>query len=101
MARSKLSEEMLKEKVNKYSRPKNCENLVGAKVNPEIRPTVRLETRSRDLKTQKIQNTILKAITLLAVLTDSLLNVKGKNDADTAKAVRHSGQCSSAYACKL
>ena len=38
---------------------------------------------------QKIQNTILKAITPLAELTDSLLNVKSKNDAiDTAKAVK-------------
>ena len=37
---------------------------------------------------QKIQNTILKAKTPLAELTDSLLNIKGKNDAiDTAKAV--------------
>ena len=29
MARTKLSEEKLKEKLNKYSRPQNCENLVG------------------------------------------------------------------------
>ena len=37
---------------------------------------------------QKIQNTILRATTPLAELTDSLLNIKGKNDAiDTAKAV--------------
>ena len=39
---------------------------------------------------QKIQNTISKAITPLAELTDSLLNVKSKNNAiDTAKEVRH------------
>ena len=38
MARSKLSEEKLKEKLNKYSRPQNYENLVGAKVNPEYGP---------------------------------------------------------------
>ena len=86
MARSKLSEEKLKEKLNKYSRPQNCENLVGAKVNPEIWSKIRPETRSRDLKMPKIQNTILKAITPLAELSDSL---KSKNDVfDTAKAVR-------------
>ena len=85
MARSKLSEE----KLNKYSRPQNCENLVGAKVNPEIWSKIRPETRSRDLKMQKIQNTILKAITPLTELSDSLLNLKSKNDVfDTAKAVR-------------
>ena len=89
MARSKLSEEKLKEKLNKYSRPQNCENLVGAKVNPEIWSKIRPETRSHDLKMQKIQNTILKAITPLAELSDSLLNLKSKNDVfDTAKAVR-------------
>ena len=89
MARSKLSEEKLKEKLNKYSRPQNCENLVGAKVNPEIWSKIRPQTRSRDLKMQKIQNTILKAITPLAELSDSLLNLKSKNDVfDTAKAVR-------------
>ncbi|XP_068675354.1 uncharacterized protein [Montipora foliosa] len=38
---------------------------------------------------QKIQNTILKAITPLAELSDSLSNLKSKNDVfDTAKAVR-------------
>ena len=89
MARRKLSEEKLKEKLNKYSRPQNCENLVGAKVNPEIWSKIRPDTRSRDLKMQKIQNTILKAITPLAELSDSLLNLKSKNDGfDTAKAVR-------------
>ena len=82
MARTKLSEEKLKEKLNKYSLPQNCENLVGAKVNPEIWSKIRPETRSSDLKMQKIQNTILKAITPLAELTDSLLN------ANDAKAVR-------------
>ena len=49
-ARSKLSVEKLKEKLNKHSRPQNCENLVGAKVNPEIWSKIRPETRSRDLK---------------------------------------------------
>ena len=89
MASNKLSEEKLKEKLNKYSRPQNCEKLVGAKVNPEIWSKIRPETRSRDLKMQKIQNTILKAITPLAELSDSLLNLKSKNDVfDTAKAVR-------------
>ena len=89
MARSKLTEEKLKEKLNKYSRPQNCENLVGAKVNPEIWSKIRPEIRSHDLKMQNIQNTILKAITPLAHLSDSLLNLKCKNDVfNTAKAVR-------------
>ena len=86
---NKMARRKLKEKLNKYSRTQNCENLVGAKVNPEIWSKMRPETRSRDLKMQKIQNTILKGITPLAELSDSLLNLKSKNDVfDTAKAVR-------------
>ena len=36
MARSKLADDKLKEKLMQYTRPKNCEKLVGTKVNPEI-----------------------------------------------------------------
>ena len=53
MARSKFSQEKFKEKLNKYSRPQNCENLVGANLNPEIWSKIRPETRSRHLKMQK------------------------------------------------
>ena len=89
MARNKLNDDKLKEKLNKYPRPKNCENLVGAKVNPEIWSKVRPETRSRYLKLQKIQNSILKAIMPLADLTDSLLTAKSKGaDIDTNKAIK-------------
>ena len=69
MARSKLSQEKFKEKLNKYSHPQNCENLVGANFNPEIWSKIRPETRSRHLKMQK-SYTILKPLTPLADLTD-------------------------------
>ena len=36
MARSKLADDKLKRKLTQYTRPKNCEKLVGTKVNPEI-----------------------------------------------------------------
>ena len=64
---------------------------------------IRPETRSRDLKMQKVQNTILKAITPLADLSDSLLNLKSKNDVfDTAKAVRQIlDSVALSYTCKL
>lgn len=35
MARNKLNKDKLKEKLNKYQRPKDGKNLVGAKANPE------------------------------------------------------------------
>ena len=93
MARSKLSEEKFKDKLSKYSSPKNCENLVVAKVNPG--PKVKSDPKYDQTpeavtsRCKKSRNTILKAITPLAELTDSLLKVKSKNDdVDTAKALR-------------
>ena len=41
MARSKLADDKLKEKLTQYTRPKNCEKLVGTKVNPEIWAKIR------------------------------------------------------------
>ena len=36
MVKNKLSEENAKEKLTKYNRPQNCENLVSTRVNPQI-----------------------------------------------------------------
>ena len=54
-----LADDKLKEKLTQYTRPKNCEKLLGTKVNPEIWAKISLATRSRDL--QKIQTTLLRS----------------------------------------
>ena len=48
MVKTSLSEEIIKEKHEKYNRPENCENLINTRVHPEIWSKVRSNTRSRD-----------------------------------------------------
>ena len=73
MIRTKLSDEKLKEKLSNYSRPGNCENVPGTKVNPEVWSKIRSGTRSRDLKLQRLQNVIQKATIQLIKLTDQCM----------------------------
>ena len=73
MIRTKLSDEKLKEKLSNCSRPGNCENVTGTKVNPEVWSKIRSGTRSRDLKLQRLQNVIQKATIPLIKLTDQCM----------------------------
>ena len=54
MVKTKLSEENAKDKLAKYDRPRNCENLVSTRVNPQIWAKMRSSSKSRDLRMQKI-----------------------------------------------
>ena len=91
MTRTKLSDENLKEKLSNCSRPGNCENVTGTKVNPEVWSKIRPGTRSRDLKLQRLQYAIQKVtIPLIKILTDqcmkreiSSLKLSDKNVART------------------
>ena len=55
MVKTSLSEKKRKEKHDKNNRPENCENLINSRVNPEIWSKLRSNTRSRDLKMQKLE----------------------------------------------
>ena len=71
-----LSEDNAKEKLGKYNRPQNCENLVTTRVNPEIWAKMRSSSKSRDLKMQKIETCMLKSMHPIISLTDKLLVLK-------------------------
>ena len=73
MVRTKLSDEKLKEKLSSCSRPANCENLTATKVNPEVWSKIQSGTRSRDLKFQRLQNIVPKAVIPLIKLTDQCM----------------------------
>ena len=85
LARSKMSDDKLKEKLSKYNRPQNCEKLVTPKVNSEIWAKISSSTRSRDVKLQKIQTMLMKATTVLVGLADKL--VKDEKDNSTVKSM--------------
>jgi len=78
MVKTMLSEDNAKEKLGKYNRPQNCENLVSTRVNPEIWAKMRSSSKSRDLKMQKIETSMLKSMHPIISLTDKLLALKSK-----------------------
>ena len=69
MARSKLADDKLKEKLTQYTRPKNCEKLVGTKVNPEIwakispATTVSVEVTDKFLESKDQSKSLLNEAT--------------------------------------
>ena len=76
MVKTSLSEEKIKEKHEKYNRPENCENLINTRVNPEIWSKIRSNTRSRDLKMQKLETSLLKSMIPIVKMSDKLLELK-------------------------
>ena len=76
MVKTKLTEENAKDKLAKYNRPQNCENLVSTRVNPQIWAKMRSSSKSRDLRMQKIETSMLKSVHPIISLTDKLLSLK-------------------------
>lgn len=62
MVKTMLSEDNAKEKLAKYNRPQNCQNLVSTRVNPEILGKMRSNSKSKDLCMQKIETIRLKSM---------------------------------------
>ena len=76
MVKTKFSEENAKHKLVKYNRPQNCENVVSTRVNPQIWAKMRSSSKSRDLRMEKIDTSMLKSMHLIISLTDKLLSLK-------------------------
>ena len=81
MVKTSLFEEKVKEKHEKHNRPENCENLIiiNTRVNPEIWTKVRSNTRSRDLKMQKLETSLLKSMIPIVKMSDKLLEFKSNS----------------------
>ena len=76
MVKTKLSEDNAKDKLAKYNRPQNYENLVSTRVNPQIWAKMRASSKSRDLRIQMIETGMLKSMHPIVNLTDKLLSLK-------------------------
>ena len=68
-----LNEDKLKEKFGQYSRPENCVKLAILKINPEISMKLNRSASRQDLQMANIQRAIIKAITALTQLAETLL----------------------------
>lgn len=72
MAKGQISEEKMKEKMNKYARPKNLK-VVVPKVNPEIWSILDRATRGADLKLQQYQKALCTATYALTNIWQTIL----------------------------
>lgn len=70
---SKLGENKVKETVEKYNRPENCEKLLAPKVNPEIWEKLTHYGKKQDLRLSAIQNMIVKVGAIIAQSTQKLM----------------------------
>ena len=69
-----LPEEKLQEKMNKYHRPGNCENLTKVRVNQAVWDNLSPSVRSHDVKMQKVQTSLFKGMCALTSMTNKLLD---------------------------
>ena len=82
---SKLDESKLKDKMEKYDRPKNCEKLIVPRVNPEIWSTLNHTVRGSDLKLVNFQKTLVKVGVALTQSTETLLSMRAKHGCSDAE----------------
>ena len=74
----KLSEEVLTKTQNRYNRPENGECLSTTKANHLIWDKLKPETRSNDIKLQRVQCTLVKGVTPMVSIVEKLLEAKDK-----------------------
>jgi hypothetical protein len=68
-----LSEEKLQDKLNKYPSPENCKALSKVRVNQLIWDNLQPNTRSQDLRFQKVQTALIKGMAAIVRATDTAL----------------------------
>ena len=74
--RTPINKEKLVKKLESHHRPENLDSLKVKKYNTEIwSEMLQSKTRSKDLKTQKLQGCILKAVGVISKVTDTLINL--------------------------
>ena len=85
-----MSEEKFKEKTDSILRPENCHMLGPVKVNTEIWNNLRPETRTADIKFQKLLNGIQKGLIPMVQLADTLMEtLDGSRNIPSTKSILH------------
>ena len=74
LIKDRLPEEKLQDKMNKYHRPGNCENLTKVRVNQAVWDNLSPSVRSYDVKMQKVQTSLFKGMCALTSMTNKLLD---------------------------
>ena len=69
----RLADEKLKEKLTAGLVPNNCDCLMATRVNPEIWEKLTTNSKSRDIKAQRIHNAIVQAMLAITSAADTLV----------------------------
>ena len=85
---AKLSEPKMKEKMEKYSRPGNCDKLTVPRVKTEIWDKLDNKTRQQDLRISSIQQSVVKVGAILALATKTLVQLRQKQLPEVDKLVK-------------
>jgi len=76
----KLTESKLKEKLELYARPGNCDKLKAPEVNHEIWGKLKTPQKTRDLRMSNVQKTIIKATVGVVEVANELIQAKSNNN---------------------
>ena len=83
LMREKPSEDKLTELKKLYETPENCDSLTETKVNQGVWNNLDESARSMDLKFQKVQKCLVKGITSVVSIVDTLLLCEKPPDSET------------------
>ena len=77
----------MKTLLDNYHQPQNCGDLMNVKVNLEIWAEMKPDTKAKDVKVQKLQGKVVKAVATMATVTDGLIKEKATAKGKSALAL--------------
>ena len=88
-----LSQDLVKERGEKYPPPANCKYLTPAMVNEEIWDLLSRKNRSVDLASQRVQEPLIHGLSLLTILADRLFkDIQSAKTVVGRETLTHDGQ---------
>ena len=84
--REKLTDEVLTATQNRYNTPENCECLSSTKVNHLIWDKLKPDTRSADIKLQRVQSNLVKGLIPIVSIGEKLVQARDKIPKDALDA---------------
>ena len=76
--REKLTDEVLTATQNPYNTPENCDCLTSTKVNHLIWDKLKSDTRSVDIKLQRVQSNLVKGLVPIVSVIEKLVKARYK-----------------------
>ena len=78
LLREKLTEEVLTATQNRYNPPEKCECLTSTKVNHLIWDKLKSDSRSADIKLQRVKSNLVKGLVPIVSVIEKLVKARDK-----------------------